>query len=163
MRPIGRGLRFRPPVRGAVFGACTEPLGRRLQAHVEIFGADRVVLLAPGIGTRAPRRLSAGRLTHARCFGDLVTLDPTGSVYMRPGRTATLGELFRAWGQPLGRERIASFTGGRVRVYVNGVAHPGSPNSVPITEDAEIVLEIGPRVPPHRHFAFPQAPSRQLG
>ena len=162
VRPIGRGPRFRPPVRGPVPGACTTPLGRRLRAHVEVFGADRVVLLAAGIGTRGPWRLSDGRLTRARCFGELVTLDPTGTVYFRAGHGLTVGDLFRAWGQPLGRGRIASFGGGRVRVYVNGMAHGGSPAAVRLTEDAEIVLEVGPRVPPHVHFVFPRAPSARL-
>ena len=30
---------------------------------------------------------------------------------------------------------------------------------VPLTEHAEIVLEIGPRVPPHRRFTFPSNPA----
>lgn len=163
VRPIGRGPRFQPRLRGSATGACTAPLGRRLETHVELFGANRVVLLATRIGTRGPRRLSAGRLTHARCFGALVTLDPTGTVYFRPGRPLTVGDLFRAWGQPLGRRRIASFRGARVRVYVNGVVRGGSPATVPLTPDAEIVLEVGPQVPPHAHFTFPPAPSGGLG
>jgi hypothetical protein len=121
------------------------------------------LLLAAGIGTRAPRHLSTGRLTHAHCFGDVVTLDPTGIVYFRPGRGLTVGDLFRAWGQPLTHERIASFTGGRVRVYVNGVARSGAPARVRLTRDAEIVLEVGPPVPPHSHFVFPNVPPRRLG
>jgi hypothetical protein len=157
-RPIGRGPRFQPPVSGPVGGACTAPLGGRLQAHIELFGANRVVLLATGIGTSLPRRISDGRLTRARCFGDVVTLDPTGTVYFRPGATLTVGDLFRAWGQPLTGARIASFTGGRVRVYVNGHRSSLSPGVVPLTRDAEIVLEVGPHVPPHRRFVFPAQP-----
>jgi hypothetical protein len=162
VRPIGRGPRFQPPVSGPVDGACTTPLGRRLQAHIELFGANRVVLLATGIGTGRPRRISDGRLTRADCFGDLVTLDPTGTVYFRPGPTVTLGDLFRAWGQPLTRTRIASFTGGRVRVYVNGRRSSGSPRALPLTPDAEIVLEVGSHVPPHNHFTFPPQPREEL-
>ena len=143
-------------------GPCTTPLGRRLRAHVEIFGADRVVLLAAGIGTRPPRRLSDGHLTDARCFGDLVTLDPTGTVYFLPAGRPTLGALFAAWGHALTGHRIASFTGGRVRVYVDGRPWRRSPGAVPITRDAEIVLEVGPQVPPHTHFTFPPAPAKDL-
>jgi hypothetical protein len=161
-RPIGRGPRFQPPVSGPAGGACTTPLGGRLQAHIELFGANRVVLLATGIGTSPPRRISDGRLTRARCFGDVVTLDPTGTVYFRPGATLTVGDLFRAWGQPLTPTRIASFTGGRVRVYVNGHRSSLSPRAVPLTQDAEIVLEVGPRVPPHRRFVFPVRPPADL-
>ena len=162
VRPIGHGPRFQPGIRGSVPGACTAPLGRRLLAHVEIFGSDRVVLLAAGIGTRPPRRLNDGHVTYARCFGDLVTLDPTGTVYFRRGRRLSLGALFGAWGHALTARRIASFTGGRVRVYVNGRRQPGAPGAVVITRGAEIVLEVGPQVPPHVGFGFAPAPAPDL-
>lgn len=157
-RPIGRGKRFHPPVTGAVPGACGPTLGPRIASHVELFGADRVILIAPGIGTAPPRHSVAGRITRARCFGSLVTLDPTGTVYARQGQRLTIADLFRAWGQPLSPTRIGSFTGGHVRVYVDGRIRHGSPRQVPLTEHAEIVLEIGPRVPPHHRFAFPPDP-----
>jgi len=163
VRPIGRGPRFEPPVRGPVTGACVAPLGDRLEAHVEVFGADRVVLLPAGIGTRPPLELRDGRLTRASCFGDLVTLDPTGTVYFRPGRKLTLGDLFTAWGQPLTATRIASFRAGTVRAFVNGRAVAGSPRRIVLTPHAEIVLEAGPWVPPHTRFSFSQAPPAGLG
>lgn len=162
VRPIGRGPRFQPPLGGRVPGACTAPLGQRLEAHIEVFGANRVVLLAAGIGTAAPRRLSLGRIVSARCFGDLVTLDPTGTVYFRPREALTLGDLFSAWGQALTRTRIASFTGGQVAVYLNGRRRRGSPRAVPLTQHAEIVLEVGPHVPPHAHFTFAAMPAATL-
>lgn len=162
VRPIGLGPRFQPPVTGSVAGSCRAELGPRLQAHIELFGANRVVLLAAGIGTRKPRRITDGRVTSARCFGPAVTLDPTGVVYFRAGRTITVGDVFAAWGQPLGPRRIASFTGGRVRVFVNGRRSSLSPRSVPLTQDAEIVLEVGPSVPPHTHFTFPTPPPATL-
>lgn len=159
VRPIGRGPRFQPPPGERVLGACRTPLGQRRRAHVEIFGADRVVLVAAGIGAREPRRISDEHLTAARCFSALVTLDPTGTVYFRPGRGLTVGDIFRVWGLPLSDRRIASFTGGRVRAYVNGRRWPGSSQAVPLRQDAEIVLEIGPQVPPHTHFSFPPQPA----
>jgi len=158
VRPIGRGPRFEPPIRGSVPGPCTATVGHRLEAHVEVFGANRVVLLPAGIGTEPPRVVSDGRLARAHCFGSLVTLDPTGVVYFRPNRRVTLGDLFAAWGQPLSARRIASFGGSRVRVFVNGRAVNGSARSVALTQHAEIVLEVGPRVPPHTRFTFPPAP-----
>jgi hypothetical protein len=159
VRPIGRGPRFQQPAGERVLGACRTPLGTRRQAHIELFGANRVVLLASGIGTRAPRRIRDGRLRGARCFGALVTLDPTGTVYYRPGRAFTVADIFRVWGQPLTGRRIASFSGTRVRVYVNGRRWHGSPGAVPLTQDAEIVLEVGPQVPPHAHFSFAPQPA----
>jgi hypothetical protein len=161
VRPIGRGPRFQPAAGNRVIGPCRSPLGRRLRAHIELFGADRVVLLAAGIGTRAPR-IRDGRVVHADCFGALVTLDPTGTVYFRPGISLTLAALFRAWGQPLRGARIASFSGRRVSVYVNGRPRRGAPQTLRLTNRAEIVLEVGPYVPPHSQFSFASSPSPDL-
>jgi len=161
-RPIGRGPRFQPANLGRPNGRCTATLGPRQQAHIEVFGADRVVLLAAGIGTQAPRRFNDGRLVAAACFGELVTLDPTGTVYFRGGSRVTLGALFHAWGQRLTASRVGSFGGSRVRVYVNGRERDGNPRQVPLTAGAEIVLEVGPPVPPHTHFTFPPKPSTGL-
>jgi hypothetical protein len=161
-RPIGRGPRFQPPDRGQPTGQCTEPLGNREQAHLEIFGSNRVVILAAGIGTRAPRKFRDGRVVAAACFGDLVTIDPTGTVYFRAGHRLTLGQVFDAWGQRLTATRIASFSGGRVRAYVDGHPRNGDPRTIPLTPGAEIVIEVGPRVPPHTHFPFLPKPAAGL-
>lgn len=161
-RPIGAGPRFRLPARGPVPGPCRAQLGPRRQAHVELFGANRVLLLAKGIGTRAPRRFRDGRLTHAACFGALVTLDQTGIVYVRPGSELTVADLFRAWGQELSATRIASFRGGRTIAYVDGVRWRLPVGRIPLRAGAEIVIEIGPHVPPHTRFLFPPAPAADM-
>jgi hypothetical protein len=157
-RPIGHGARFHPPSTGSVVGRCQSRLGLRFGAHVELFAANRVVLVAAGIGTRPPLRYSAGRIALARCYGALVTLEPTGVVLVRRGQHATLSELFRSWGQPLSELTLASFPAGAgrsVEVFVNGRRRHGSPGNVPLTSHSEIVLEVGPRVPPHASYTFP--------
>lgn len=157
-RPIGIGPRFHPAARGADLGGCRRALGRRVGVHVELFAANRVVLVAAGIGTRPPRRMFAGRIVAARCYGNPVTLEPTGIVLMRPGSHLTLAALFRAWGQPLSGSRLAGFRaapGHRVTVYVGGRRWNAAPGDVPLRRHAEIVLEVGPHVPPHRSFTFP--------
>lgn len=157
-RPIGQGVRFHPPVRGPVIGACRQGLGRRHGTHVEVFARNRVMLLAAGIGTKPPRSAFGGRITHARCYGALVTLDPTGLVLMRPGKRLHLSDLFRSWGQALSARRIASFAapaGNQVSVFVNGRRWNGAPGGVPLERHWEIVIEAGPHVPPHRAYRFP--------
>lgn len=157
-RPIGRGPAFQPPVRGSVLGRCAPRLGRRVGAHVEVFAADRVVLIPAGIGAEPPRRFFSGRISGAGCYGELVTLDPTGLVLIRPGARPLLGDLFRSWGQPLSARRAASFSaaqGARVHVFVDGRSWPGAPGRVPLRPHAEIVLEVGPYVPPHAAYTFP--------
>jgi len=157
-RPIGRGPSFQPPARGPIPGACKRTLGPREGVHVEVFAANRVVIVPAGIGTRPPRSASAGRISSASCYGDLVTLDPTGLVLVRPGSHPTVEDLFRAWGEPLSARRLASFSapsGAEVTVFVDGRRWHGPANSVPLRRHAEIVLEVGPHVPPHRAYTFP--------
>jgi hypothetical protein len=124
---------------------------------VEVFAQNRVVLVAAGIGTRPRPRFAAARITAARCYGAVVTLDSTGVVLVRRGLRLTLSALFRSWGEPLSRSRLASFSappGTRVVAFVDGRRWPGPAGDVPLTEHAEIVVEVGPHVPPHRTYAF---------
>jgi hypothetical protein len=157
-RPIGVGARFHPQASGPVVGRCRHVLGRRRGVHVEVFAANRVVIVAAGIGTRPPWTYSAGRIAGASCYGDLVTIEPTGVVLVRPGVRLSLSDLFRAWGQPLSQHRLAAFpapAGTRVAVFVDGHRWLGSTASVPLAAHSEIVLEVGPYVPPHLSYAFP--------
>jgi hypothetical protein len=156
VRPHGVGDRFHPPMPTRAVAGCARRLGPRAAAHVELFAADRVVLLPAGIGTEPPRRMENGRVRAARCYGSVVTLEPTGLVLTRAGDRRRLGDLFAAWGQPLGPRRAASFRG-RVRAYVAGRPWRGDPAAIPLRRHAVIVLEIGPYVPPHRTYAFPPA------
>ncbi|MFZ0385715.1 MAG: hypothetical protein WAL22_08630, partial [Solirubrobacteraceae bacterium] len=137
-------------------GRCGPALGRRYGVHLELFAANRVVLVAPGIGVRRPWRVVGGRITRARCYGALATVDPTGVVLVRPGARLTVGDVFGAWDRPLGARRLLSFRG-RVRAYVDGRRWTRTaPAAIPLSRHAEIVLELGPYVPPHRSFAFPR-------
>ncbi len=143
---------------GPVVGPCRSALGARYGVHLELFGSGRVVIVPAGIGTLPPRTYSAGRISGARCFGSLVTIDPTGLVLVRPGPRLFVSDLFRAWGEPLSPRRLAGFsapTGARIAVFVNGRRWPGAPGSVPLVRHAEIVLEAGPYVPPHASYMFP--------
>ena len=157
-RPIGTGARFTLPASGPIAGPCQPSLGPRVGVHVEVFAANQVLLLPAGIGARRPWAKLNGRISSAGCYGALVTLDPTGLVLVRPGASLTLADLFRSWGEPLSRTRLTSFSapaGSQVSVFVDGRRWNGGPASVPLTRHAEIVLEVGPPVPPHSSYAFP--------
>jgi hypothetical protein len=141
-----------------VLGPCTAALGARAGVHVEVFAANRVVLIPAGIGTRPPRSYVSGRIAKAGCFGGLVTVDPTGLVLIRPGARLELGDLFKAWGEPLTPKRLLSFTvpnGAHITVFVDGRRWRGAAERVPLRRHAEIVLEVGPHVPPHATYTFP--------
>lgn len=157
-RPIGAGKRFHPPAHGSPVGACKGRLGPRYGVHVEVFAANRVVLFPAGIGTLPPRTLVDGRVTRAQCYSALVTLDPTGLVLVRIGAHVRVSDLFRAWGQPLSSRRLGPFIAyndSRVVAFVDGRAWRGRPQDVPLLKHGEIVLEVGPRVPPHASYTFP--------
>ena len=154
-RPIGRAARFHLPLRpDAAIRGCRPGLGARFGVHLELFGEGKVALFPAGIGTGAPRRTFSGRIEHARCYGPLVTIDPTGLVLLRPGTRATVGDVFDLWGQPLSGRGAARFEGD-VLAYVNGELTAGSPRDIPLRRHDEIVLEVGSEVPPHRSYRFP--------
>ena len=154
--PIGRGAEFVPPVRPPEKG-CTagSPLGR-FRAHLELFGRRHAVVIPAGIGLGPPLRHShSSRITGAACRADTRTLDPAGVIDF--DRTdLTLGDLFEIWGEPLGPRRMASFRG-PVTAYVAGHRVEGDPAAIELRDGAQIVLEVGGHIPPHRTFLFPPA------
>jgi hypothetical protein len=122
-------------------------------AHVELFAAGRTMLLPPGIGL-ASAQISGARVIHKTCSYPASTVDSTGVVWLRR-RGLTLGDLFRLWGQPLGRHRMSSFqTATLVRVFVNGQRSTLPPPDIPLRDRDEIVIEIASHVAPHRSYLF---------
>ena len=148
--PIGVGPRFHPA--SAARRACAPgPLDAGRRVHVELFAAGRVVIVPAGIGVRGGSG-RFGRITAARCRGSVWTTDPTGVVHFEGARK--LGSLFSAWGRTLWPSRLLSFRG-PVRVYRNGVGVGGDPRRVVLHDRDQLVLEVGPYIPPHRSYRFP--------
>ena len=56
----------------------------------------------------------------------------------------------------LGRFRTRG--GASVAAFVDGRPWRGAPGSIPLTSHAEIVLEVGPHVPPHASYKFAPVP-----
>jgi hypothetical protein len=110
--------------------------------HLELFADKRVIIVPPRVGVRS-----------AHCRARLWTVDPTGVVQFE--RPARLGALFGVWGERLTARRLLSFRGA-VRLYVNGVRRRGDPRAVALRDGDEIVLEVGPYIPPHRSYLFPR-------
>jgi hypothetical protein len=142
--PIGLGPEFRPPP-GLAAPCRPGALRGRYRAHLELFLRRRVVVVPAGIGVGRPWHMRFGRIESARCRAELRTLDPTGVLeFDRQG--LTVEDVFRVWGRsPFGGAKA-------VAAYVAGRRVTGS---IPLTDGAEIVLEAGGYVPPHRTFLFP--------
>jgi hypothetical protein len=147
--PIGVGARYHPRAASAAVRA-GRPVagmqcgGRRVRSavHVEVFAHRRVAIIPAGVG-RGPD-----------CTYPLSTVEPTGVVRVSTAR-ATLGDLFRVWGQRLGPRRLLSFDG-PVLVFVDGRRTPGDPRTVRLTPHAQVVLEVGGYVAPHPSYVFPK-------
>jgi hypothetical protein len=124
--------------------------------HVEVFAHRQVVIIREGIGVARPFRRSFGRIVPGGCTYAVRIREPTGVIEVRAGTRVTVGDFFRAWGQPLDWHRLASFrTAAPVLAFVGGKRWRKDPRAIPLTRHAQIVLEIGVYVSPHPRYLFP--------
>jgi hypothetical protein len=149
-RPIGVGPRYHPPAANAAVLNGT-PLGRlrcvkgaRFAVHVELFARREVAIIPPRVG-----------IARSGCSYPLRTTTPTGVVDVAQAGRWTLGDLFRVWGQRLGKTRLLSFSG-PVSVFIDGRRRLGDPGSIVLTRHDEVVLEVGGYLTPHPSYLFPK-------
>jgi hypothetical protein len=148
--PIGAGPRYHPPpanvkvAGGRPFGRFRCASGRSFDMHVELFADRRVVILPRGIG-----------IARSGCRYPLRTTTPTGVVEVERTGRWTLGDLFVVWGRRLAPSRLLSFHG-PVRAFVGGRRVIGDPRHILLRRHAEIVVEVGGYVAPHRAYLFPK-------
>ena len=148
--PIGAGAAFHPrAASGAV--AAGRAIGRFRcdgirqveRVHLELFARGRAVIVPSGIGIARARACTYG----------MRTTTPTGVIEFDASRPPTLGGFFAVWGRSLERHRLLSFHG-RVRAYVAAKRWRGGVQRIPLRRHAQIVLEVGPYIPPHARFLF---------
>jgi hypothetical protein len=153
--PIGTGPRYHPAraARSVPGLACSARETPRFGVHVELFANRRVVIVPAGIGVVPPLRRDGAYVLGGRCSYPLRTREPTGVVEVSTSARLSLGDLFGVWGQPLSAVRLSGFTG-QVRAYVDGKPWTGDVRAIPLVRHAEIVLEVGGYVRPHRFFVF---------
>src|SRR6516225_9111803 len=72
-------------------------MGRTFRIHLEVFVSRKVVIVPRGIG-----------VSDRGCRYPVTTDGPDGVVRVAPG--LRLGDVFRVWGQPLGSNRVGTFT-----------------------------------------------------
>jgi hypothetical protein len=120
--------------------------------HLELFANRLVVVVPGGIGVSAGRTTLYGFITDAPWHAPAWTTEAGGVVHLsRPGMR--LGDVFAIWGQPLGADRMLTWTG-PVRAFVDGERVSGDPAAITLSDGEQIVIEIGGYVPPHPSFAF---------
>jgi hypothetical protein len=121
---------------------CTSgPIDGAIRVHVELFARRRVVII--------PARVGVG----SECRYPVRTLTPTGVLELdRPD--LTLGDFFAVWRMPLSHHGLLSFRGA-VAAYVGGKRWHGDVATIPLRDRAQIVVEVGGHIPPHRFYLFP--------
>lgn len=163
--PIGAAPGFHPPAlsrpvatRREVAGLrCERESGTRFGVHLELFARGRVVIVPAGIGVAPPWSNPRPHVVSGACSYAARTTTPTGVIEVRTGRELTLRDFFAVWGQSLGERRLAGFRAPPrqdIRAYVAGSRWRGSVRAIPLARHAEIVLELGPYIPPHSTFLF---------
>ncbi len=159
--PAGRSAAYRlsavsPAVarRAPIAGLrCAAGAPRSYGVHVELYAHRLVVPVPAGIGIAPPQRRHGAYVLSGACSYPLRTFEPTGVFVVDAGHRLSLGTLFKIWGQPLSRSRLAGFRG-RVQAFVGGRAWARAPELIPLTRHAEIVLEIDGAIPPHPAYRF---------
>lgn len=143
--PIGRGPAFVPSPRGTLPPPAEKCRpGRRsgaIRVHLELFARRRVVVIPANVGVRA------------HCRYPLRTLTPTGVIEV-DGDRKTVRDFFAVWRMPFSQHRLLTFRG-KVTGYVGGARWNGDVGAITLTDGAEVVLELGGYVPPHRFYLFP--------
>jgi len=163
--PIGLGARYHPAATSRAVAAAAPIAGLRCSrrkrppfgVHLELFANGRVVIVPAGIGISPPLERVGAYVFGGRCSYAARTREPTGVVEVAKGSSLLLRHLFAIWGQPLSPRRLAGFrTAGadRVRAYVGGRRWHGAVGRIPLRRHAEIVLEVGPFIPPHAMYRF---------
>ncbi len=135
---------------------CGAPGAARYGIHLELYARRLVVPIPAGIGIAPPQRRRGAYVLGGACVYPIRTYEPTGVAVVdrRATPAPTLGTLFAIWGQPLSRTRLAGFHG-RVAAFYGGARWNGPPERIPLTRHAEIVLQVGGALPPHRTYLFP--------
>ena len=118
-----------------------------IHAHLTIFvnGAPRQVPAAIGIpGAQAQNTAQGPFISSGTCFYWLHTHAADGIIHTESPvhRTYTLGNFFDEWGQPLGPGQVGPVKGHVTAIY-NGKVYQGNPRDVPLTQHAQIQLQVG--------------------
>jgi hypothetical protein len=130
-----------------------------IHAHLTVFvdGAPRRVPYGIGIPGAQISPTAAGPYVAAgSCFYWLHTHAADGVIHIESpvARTFTLGDFFDVWGQTLGPTRVGPARGPVTALY-NGRVVRGNPRAIPLTEHAQIQLEVGRPLVARVAISFP--------
>jgi len=118
-----------------------------IHAHLTIIvnGSPRQVPAAIGIPEPHAQNSPQGPfVSSGKCFYWLHTHAADGIIHTESPihRTYTLGNFFDEWGQPLGPSQVGPAKGHVTAIY-NDKAYQGNPRNIPLTNHAQIQLQVG--------------------
>lgn len=131
-----------------------EGQGLHIHAHLALF--------ANGKQYEIPQLLGGTPTPTGGCLYWIHTHDGSGIIHVESPQVVspegngfyTLGNLFDIWGEPVGPNGVAGFTG-PVTAYLNGQPYTGDLHDIPLVSHQQIVLEVGKPVVPPPNYKFP--------
>jgi hypothetical protein len=125
-----------------------------IHIHLAVFVDGEEIEIPYGVGVGPPLQVAnspAGPFVEdGSCFYWLHTHTEDGVVHIESPtrRTFTLGDFFDIWQQPLSPTQVGP-AHGEVIVYLNGDRVALNPHEIPLTQHAQIQLDVGGDVPPY--------------
>ncbi len=141
-------------------GQTVDGIGCGTQEYATLHVHTHLAIIDKGKQLQVPQYIGFAPSATGGCLYWIHTHDASGIIHLEApditppqGGRYTLGMLFDIWGQPLQRDDVAGITGD-VTAYVNGAKYDGDLSAIPLGAHQQIVLEVGPPVPPP-NYAFP--------
>ena len=137
-----------------------EQFAVHFHAHLAIFAGGQPLAVPEGIGmvgplSEFPSPYGPFAFPEEGCLYWVHTHTQDGIIHMElPGAfTATLGDFFDLWGQPLSSNQLGPRVG-RVTAFVNGVRYGGNPRNIVLGHHTLVQLDLGTPVIPPQPFEF---------
>ncbi|HEU4643417.1 MAG TPA: Ig-like domain-containing protein [Gemmatimonadaceae bacterium] len=141
-------------------GADASAPAEHIHSHLTLIANGQQVAIPLAIGVMNPQNVTndAGTVVLAgTCFYWIHTHDRTGIIHVEPteaGHTFTLGDFFDIWGEPLGSDGVAGYSG-TVTTYVDGHRFTGDPRTIVLAEKQQITIEVGTPLVAPPIYAYP--------
>ena len=162
--PVFAGVRIVNPGETVDGVSCqpSEKIAFHLHAHLTLFVSGHAFQVPYGIGIGPPvqgYQTTRGPVAIAgSCFMWLHTHASDGIIHVEAPKqqTFTLGQFFAVWGVPLSQRQLGR-RHGKVTAFYNGKLWTKDPARIPLTNEAQIQLELGKPVIAPAHITFPTA------
>ena len=143
-----------------------EKIAFHIHAHLTVFVGTKAYQVPYGIGIGPPLQglntASGPFVSSGSCFMWLHTHASDGIIHMEAPKqmSFTLGQFFAVWGIPLSASQVGPAKG-KVTAFYNGKAWTKDPASIPLTNEAQIQLDVGSPVVAPEHIVFPKGLAAQ--